>query len=51
MEIWLNFGLVFKFFIYFLGEKWEVSLKGEMYVEVMVDSKKLFIVYMVYFDI
>jgi hypothetical protein len=50
-HVWLNSGSTLEFPSTFSGDKREVSLTGEMYVEVASDSKKRFVVHASGYDI
>lgn len=50
-EVWLNSGSTLRFPVRFTGAKREVTLRGEMYVEVATDSLRPFVVHTGPFDV
>lgn len=50
-EVWLNSGSTLRFPVRFADTKREVTLRGEMYVEVATDSTRPFVVHTGQFDV
>lgn len=50
-EVWLNSGSTLRFPVRFTGREREVTLNGEMYVEVATDSMRPFVVHTGQFDV
>lgn len=50
-EVWLNSGSTLRFPVRFTGPKREVTLDGEMYVEVATDNLRPFVVHTARFDV